>query len=167
MRILRGEFPAVCPGVLGHEFAGTVAGVGTGVSSVAVGDLVAVEPHIYRGICRSCRDGREHLCPDRRAFGVHLPGGFAEHAVVRARNAYPVPDGVSAPVAALTGPLGCAPHGIERSEIRPSDAVTVFGGGAVARSRAFLSVNDVLWYTHGGVRAGPGPNRGASGGVGW
>jgi len=139
IHILRGEFPAACPGVLGHEFAGTVADVGAGVSSVAVGDLVAVEPHIYCGICRYCQDGREYLCPTRRAFGVHLPGGFAEYAVVRARNAYPVPDGVSAPVAALAEPLGCALHGIERSEIRPGGAVTVFGGGAVGLMLALLA----------------------------
>jgi len=131
VHILQGEFPAVPPVVLGHEFAGIVAQIGDGVTNVAIGDRVAIEPHVYCGMCRHCQDGREYLCPHRRGFGVHLDGGFAEYALVHARNAYRVPAGVGASVAALAEPLGCAFHGVERGGVGEGDTVAVFGAGPV------------------------------------
>jgi 2-desacetyl-2-hydroxyethyl bacteriochlorophyllide A dehydrogenase len=131
VHILQGEFPAVPPVVLGHEFAGIVAEIGDGVTNVAVGDRVAIEPHVLCGTCRHCQDGRAYLCPKRRGFGVHLDGGFAEYALVHAPNAYRVPDGVGASIAALAEPLGCAFHGVERGGVGPGDTVAVFGAGPV------------------------------------
>ena len=57
---------------------------GPRVDTLREGDLVAVEPHLYCGRCRYCRRGLEHLCPSKRAFGVHLDGGMAD-AVIAAR----------------------------------------------------------------------------------
>ena len=90
-RILEGAYHARAGTILGHEIAGRVVALGRGVENVREGDLVSVEPHLYCGACRYCRLGWEHLCPDKRAFGVHLDGGMAASVVVPARLAYLVP----------------------------------------------------------------------------
>jgi D-arabinose 1-dehydrogenase-like Zn-dependent alcohol dehydrogenase len=71
--ILKGEFPAHCPVVLGHEVAGIVDEVGANVRGVSEGDLVTVQPNTYCGACRYCRMGREHLCADLRSRSKSPP----------------------------------------------------------------------------------------------
>ncbi len=84
-KIVDGNFHAVSGVVLGHEIAGPVDVLGLGVTGLREGDLVSVEPHLYCGACRYCRLGLEHLCPGKRALGVHLDGGMAEAIGVPAR----------------------------------------------------------------------------------
>lgn len=129
--ILEGKYESVPPLVLGHEFSGYVAGMGADVQSLKEGELVTVEPHIYCGLCKYCRVGREHMCTDRIAFGVHADGGFAEYCIVPDRTVYPVPEGISPTVAALTENIGCCLHGIERAGVKQGDHVVVLGGGFV------------------------------------
>ena len=51
------------PQILGHEFAGTVVELGAGVTSLAEGQRVAIDPVISCGVCRQCLAGRPSLCP--------------------------------------------------------------------------------------------------------
>ena len=46
--------------VLGHELAGTVIGIGAGVTRVKEGDLVGVESHLFDWTCAQCRRGDMH-----------------------------------------------------------------------------------------------------------
>ena len=127
--ILDGSFPAR-PGVVpGHEIAGRVVGLGNAVEDLHEGDLVTVEPHLYCGRCRYCRLGQEHLCPDKRAFGVHLDGGMAELMVVPARLAYLLPPDTDPNIGCLTEPLACAIHAMDRLEARSGLPVLVIGAG--------------------------------------
>ena len=87
--IFKGEFPAPIPTVLGHEIAGIIDAVGAGVKGLKEGDLATVQPNTYCGVCRYCRMGREHLCANLCAYGVHMNGGFAEAMAVAARVVYP------------------------------------------------------------------------------
>ncbi|HMF79231.1 MAG TPA: zinc-dependent alcohol dehydrogenase family protein [Bryobacteraceae bacterium] len=129
--IFLGEFPAASPVVLGHEIAGTVDAVGAGVAGIREGDLVTIQPNTYCGACRYCRGGREHLCPNLRAYGVHMDGGFAQAMVVRAQTVYPLPAGVSAAVGCLAEPLACCVHGVDRLAIQNGSSVLVLGAGAI------------------------------------
>jgi 2-desacetyl-2-hydroxyethyl bacteriochlorophyllide A dehydrogenase len=129
--IVEGQFAASPPVVLGHEVAGVVDAVGSGVGSVGEGDLVAIEPHLYCGECRYCRLGREHLCVRKRAFGVHVDGGFAEAQVVPARNAYPLPPRVEPRLGCLAEPLSCCVHAIDRLEPVSGTSALVVGGGPI------------------------------------
>jgi NADPH2:quinone reductase len=85
----------VLPHVLGVDPAGVVVAVADGADGVAVGDRVAVIPHIRCGQCDFCAGGREEQCPHSRHIGVHRWGGYAEYVTAPARNLVPVPDGVS------------------------------------------------------------------------
>jgi 2-desacetyl-2-hydroxyethyl bacteriochlorophyllide A dehydrogenase len=129
--IFRGEFPAAAPVVLGHEVAGIVDAVGAGVKGLAEGDMVTVQPNTYCGVCRYCRTGREHLCPDLRAYGVHLNGGFAEAMVAPARVIYRLPSRLDARLGCLAEPLACCVHGMDRVAIQSGSMVMVIGAGLI------------------------------------
>ncbi|MBS4206598.1 zinc-dependent alcohol dehydrogenase family protein [Bacillus sp. FJAT-50079] len=128
-KIIEGNFPAEPPVVIGHEFSGYVEEVGSGVKSVRPNDLVTIEPHIFCGLCKYCRIGKEHLCANKKGFGVRLDGGFAEYCVIPEKTVYKIPDYMSSSVAALTENVGCCIHGIERAKIDIGDHVAILGGG--------------------------------------
>jgi L-iditol 2-dehydrogenase len=129
--ILQGAFPATCPVVLGHEVAGIVDAVGAGVMGLAEGDLVTVQPNTCCGACRYCRMGSEHLCPNLKAYGVHMNGGFSEAMVVPARVAYRLPTGMDARIGCLAEPLACCVHGMDRLAMRSGSNVLVIGAGLI------------------------------------
>ncbi|MET0772554.1 MAG: alcohol dehydrogenase catalytic domain-containing protein [Candidatus Limnocylindrales bacterium] len=128
-RILEGAYAARPGTILGHEIAGTVVELGAGVQGLSEGDLVSIEPHLYCGACRYCRLGWEHLCPSKRAFGVHLDGGMAGSVVVPARLAYRVPDGVDPVVACMAEPVGCGIHGMDRLDPMSGLPLLIIGSG--------------------------------------
>ncbi|MBX3030613.1 MAG: alcohol dehydrogenase catalytic domain-containing protein [Chloroflexi bacterium] len=128
-RILEGAYGARPGTILGHEIAGLVAELGPGVDGLAEGDHVSIEPHLYCGTCRYCRLGWEHLCPSKRAFGVHLDGGMAGSVVVPARLAYRVPAGVDPVVACMAEPVGCGIHGMDRLQPMSGLPLCIIGSG--------------------------------------
>ena len=99
----------VPPRILGHELAGTVVGIGPGVSRVREGDLVGVESHLFCWECAQCQRDEMHLCRDLRVIGVHVDGGFAEHVVIPEANAVES-NGLDPAVVALQEPMGNAVH---------------------------------------------------------
>jgi len=99
----------VPPRVLGHEVAGTVIGLGSGVTRVREGDLVGVESHLFDWTCAQCRRGDMHLCRNLRVIGVHTDGGFAEQVVIPEANAIES-NGLDPAVVALQEPMGNAVH---------------------------------------------------------
>lgn len=121
------------PLVLGHEVAGTVAGVGEGVRGVAEGDRVLIPAVLPCGRCRFCREGRENICERGAMLGNHVDGGYAEYVTVPADQLVPLPDEIplveSAIIAdALTTPYHAVVH---RGRVRPGDRVAVIGCGGV------------------------------------
>lgn len=127
--IIHGNFMSRPPVILGHEVAGTVVEVGHQVTSVEVGDLVTVEPHIYCETCFNCRTGSKHMCPERRAPGVHLNGGMAELLAVPETIAFPLPAGTNVMHGAMTEPVACCIHGMDRLGHRSGLPALVFGCG--------------------------------------
>lgn len=98
------------PRILGHEATGTIRALGAGVSSLAIGDRVSLESHIFCGACRYCRRGDAHLC-ERLAYpGISIDGGFAELVAVPECIARPVPDALDDQTAAMIEPFGIAVH---------------------------------------------------------
>ncbi len=98
------------PMVVGHEFAGRVAAIGSHVAGLDIGQRVSGEGHITCGYCRNCRAGTRHLCRNTIGVGVNRPGSFAEYLVIPAVNVFPIPDRVDDRHAAIFDPLGNAVH---------------------------------------------------------
>src|SRR5262245_12519868 len=107
LHVLDGELPdPKLPLVLGHQLVATVAALGPGVASFAVGERVGVPWLGWTcGECRFCRSGRENLCERARFTGYDRDGGFAEQAVADSRFCFRIPDGYADAQAA---PLLCA-----------------------------------------------------------
>lgn len=97
------------PVILGHELAGRVSAVGSGVTRVREGDLVGVESHLFDGTCAQCRAGQTHLCRNLRVIGAHVNGGYAEFVVIPEANAVES-NGLDPAVVALQEPMGNAVH---------------------------------------------------------
>lgn len=127
----KGSADVTPPVILGHEFAGVVEATGSDVSAVSVGDHVTVDPNMYCGKCRPCQTGKKQLCTNLKAYGVNCNGGFAQTCVVKQEQCYRLNPDVPLEYGAMTEPLACAVHGIDRSGIRQGDTVCVLGGGAV------------------------------------
>ncbi|MHC3389189.1 L-threonine 3-dehydrogenase [Streptomyces lavendulocolor] len=98
------------PLVLGHEFVGEVAHVGSDVTNIAVGDLVSGEGHLVCGKCRNCLAGRRHLCRSTIGLGVGRDGAFAEYVALPASNVWVHRTKVDLDVAAIFDPFGNAVH---------------------------------------------------------
>jgi NADPH:quinone reductase-like Zn-dependent oxidoreductase len=79
----------------GCDIAGEVAAVGAGVTGVAVGERVAVNPNLTCRRCEFCQQGEDTLCPRFGLLGEHRPGGLAELVAVRADNVVKLPAHVS------------------------------------------------------------------------
>jgi L-iditol 2-dehydrogenase len=137
--IFHGEFDTVPPVVIGHEYAGVVVDVGSGVTGLRVGDHIALDPNMSCGICRPCRRGQVHLCENLTAVGVNFDGGFAEYSLVPHSQCYLLPPQTSLLEGALTEPLACCLRGIEQAHICPGDSVVVIGGGAIGQILAQLA----------------------------
>ena len=118
------------PVVLGHEIAGRVEAVGSGVDTVDVGDLVSVEGHIVCGRCRWCLGGQRQLCPDTISVGIDRDGGFAELVVVPAMNVWRHPHPIDPDVAAIFDPFGNAVHASLAFPVLGED-VLVTGAGPI------------------------------------
>ncbi|MFW5999375.1 MAG: zinc-dependent alcohol dehydrogenase family protein [Halanaerobiaceae bacterium] len=138
--IFHGEFPAELPLIAGHEIAGVVVETGSGLEKdFTPGDRVAVDPNIYCGVCSFCRDGKVHLCKNLQAVGVTRGGGFAEYVAVPESNVYKLPVEISLKEGAMTEPISCCLHGIDRLGVETGDEVAVLGGGAIGLILAQLA----------------------------
>ena len=98
------------PMVIGHEFVGEIAAVGSNVSDFHVGDLVSGEGHVTCGRCRNCLAGRRHLCANTSGVGVNRPGAFAEYIALPMTNIWRHHHGVPEEIAAIFDPFGNAVH---------------------------------------------------------
>ena len=137
--IYHGEFATRPPLIIGHEYAGVVEAVGEGVTDLAPGMQVAIDPNISCGICRPCRRGQVHMCRNLMALGVDMDGGFAEYSLTPRAQCYRLPEGVSLLVGAMVEPVACCVHGIDLSGICAGDTVAVIGGGAIGQILAQLA----------------------------
>jgi len=76
----------VLPYTPGHENAGWVHEIGSGVTNVAVGDTVIVHPFIACGLCSPCRRGDDMHCLNGSFPGINRDGGFAQFLQTSARS---------------------------------------------------------------------------------
>jgi L-iditol 2-dehydrogenase len=144
----------VVPTVFGHEFAGVVVAVGTGVEALREGDRVAAANSAPCGTCSLCRAGRANLCEDL----LFVNGAYGEYILLPPRlvrrNVVPIGAAVPAFRAAFAEPLACAILGIDRARVESGTTVGVIGHGplgcllamvAAARKARVLLVGKAGW----------------------
>jgi propanol-preferring alcohol dehydrogenase len=118
------------PLVPGHEAAGYIAGLGSGVTSHKEGDRVGVFwLSSACGTCDDCTSDHESLCLRQEGTGYDRNGTYAEYCVVSADFAVPLPEGPFEKLA----PVMCAGvtsyRGLKEMGLSPGSWVVVFGVG--------------------------------------
>ncbi|MCG7210075.1 zinc-dependent alcohol dehydrogenase family protein [Streptomyces arenae] len=131
LHILQGEFAPTLPIIPGHEFAGEIVALGSGVRDLKVGDRVAVDPSLHCHECHYCRIGRGNLCERFNAIGVSVPGGAAEYTAAPAANCVKLPEHVRTEDAALIEPLSCAVRGYDILRSTLASNVLIYGSGTM------------------------------------
>ena len=125
-------FPASYPLVLGHEPAGEVVAVGSGVSGLRPGNRISIEPTVSCGHCEYCARGQHNNCIRSQFMGSpQLPGLLREYAIVPAHNAEPVPDSFNYTQASLIEPVAVIMHMLELVQIHAGDTVAILGAGPI------------------------------------
>ncbi|QIZ98135.1 zinc-dependent alcohol dehydrogenase family protein [Leifsonia sp. PS1209] len=132
------------PHVPGHEFAGTIAALGDGVTGWRVGDRVTAPFVNGCGACSWCASGQSQVCPNQTQPGFTHWGSHAELVAIRAAdlNLVAVPDSLDDDAAAS---LGCrfatAYRAVRmRAAVRPGEWVAVYGAGGVGLSAVMIAV---------------------------
>ncbi len=121
------------PWIVGHECAGVVAAVGTGVTRVKVGDRVAVDPLVACGQCDQCRTGREHTCRRQQFLGCpgQLQGAMAELLVMPQRCCFPMPAGMTFDQAVACEPFAIGLWAVELAGPIVGRKIGVLGTGPI------------------------------------
>ncbi|MBP2063521.1 zinc-dependent alcohol dehydrogenase [Streptomyces iranensis] len=128
----RGEHPFISrPYHPGHEAVGVVAETGPGVTSLAEGDRVLLEPNLVCGTCRHCRSGRYNICATLRVIGCQTAGAMADSFTVPAGRLHRVPDGLTDAQAVLVEPLATPVHAVRRAGDLAGSDVLVIGAGPI------------------------------------
>ncbi|KFZ16252.1 hypothetical protein V501_02303 [Pseudogymnoascus sp. VKM F-4519 (FW-2642)] len=127
-----GPFVLKSPMCLGHESSGTVAAIGSSVTTLKLGDRVAIEPGTPCRHCEPCLSGHYNLCPDMR-FAATPPydGTLTGFYAAPEDFCYKLPDQVSLQEGALIEPLAVAVHITKQAQISPGASVVVMGAGPV------------------------------------
>ncbi len=128
------------PLVLGHESTGTVEELGAGVTGLAPGDKVIINPIIACGHCDSCRRGRKNLCRNAGLFGREVEGSLNQYVSLPAEYVFLLPPNVSLADATIIETLATVRHAQERAQIKPGESVVVFGGGTAGLLHVRLAV---------------------------
>ena len=128
-----GDFVCNGPMVLGHESAGIVAAVGSGVSNLRVGDRVALEPGVPCENCEQCKSGKYNLCPDIAFFATPpIHGSLARYVAHPAKWCFKLPANMTLEEGALCEPLSVGVYACkEKAKVRNGDTVAVFGAGPI------------------------------------
>jgi NAD+-dependent secondary alcohol dehydrogenase Adh1 len=122
------------PYTIGHENAGWVEEVGSGVSNVAVGDTVILHPTPTCGLCHACRAGDDMHCVNSTFPGINADGGMAEYLLTSARACIKLDPAVQpSDVAALADAGITAYHAVRKAVplLYPGTVCVVNGAGGL------------------------------------
>jgi len=123
--------PYVPGNIFGHEFAGIVEEVGSGVTGLKKGDHVAVCPTTPCFKCNSCLQSKFSQCESLSVIGARTPGAYAEYVKIHQRSVLKISESLDFITAAGVEPSCVAVHGFYRTNIKAGDTVAVLGVGPV------------------------------------
>ena len=125
------------PRRLGHELCVEVVSAPAG-STLARGDLCAVEAYYFCGQCPACRSGKTNCCRNLRVLGVHVDGGHAPLIAVPADKLHRA-RALTPEQTALVEPLVIGAHGVERASLRAGEPTAIIGLGPIGLAAAVFA----------------------------
>lgn len=118
--------------VLGHEFCGEIAELGSGITGFKVGERACVVPFSSCGECEYCRRGQGYHCAKMKSVGLGpLPGAYAEFVACEPVSLLKLPAALTSRQGALVEPLSVGLHGVNRSRIKAGTPCVIMGAGPV------------------------------------
>ena len=119
------------PLIPGHEFAGQVTELGSGVDKKWQGQRVGVFPLIPCYECPPCQAKKYEMCRHYSYLGSRCNGGFAEYVAVPEKNLIALPEGVSFEEAAMLEPMSVAVHAMRKIAPSGKDCIVICGLGTI------------------------------------
>jgi len=125
------------PFPVGHEGAGEVVGIGSTVTSVKVGDRIAIEPAMPCFNCDQCKAGRPHTCRKLKFLGCpgQADGCLSEYIVMPQTSCFPIPSTMSYDQAAISEPLAIGVYAVRLAQMDlKGKKVGILGFGPIGMS---------------------------------
>ncbi len=124
------------PFTVGHEGAGIVEKIGSGVKKVKPGDRVAIDPAMPCGVCDQCKTNRPHTCRKLRFLGCpkQAEGCLSEFIVMPEESLFPLPAEISQDEASLSEPLCVGYYGVTLAGLKPGANIGILGSGPIGMS---------------------------------
>ena len=119
------------PIIMGHEFAGVIAAMGKGVTSVREGDAIVGEPFFTCKKCQACLEGKYNLCKNLLITGHQVPGSLAQYVLAEALFVHSKPENVSFDEGAIAEPLSGSLHAVKRAGVGIGDFTVIIGCGTI------------------------------------
>jgi L-idonate 5-dehydrogenase len=124
------------PMIPGHEIAGEIAAVGANVTTLKIGDRVAVNPSRPCRVCAYCQAGLQNHCLDMLFYGSamrmpHVQGAFRQSLVALESQCHKISSEVSLEEAAFAEPFAVTLHAIARAGALTNKRILVTGCGPI------------------------------------
>lgn len=121
---------------VGHECSATVAEVGTGVTTLKVGDRVAVDPAQWCDECDQCKAGRAHTCRNLLFLGTpgQGPGCLCEYITMPAKSLFPIGANTTLQQAAIVEPLSIGIYSVKLAIPMKGARIAILGSGPIGLS---------------------------------
>lgn len=137
-RIFKGISHVSFPFIGGHEVAGEIEKIGEAVNKERwkIGQKVALRLLTSCGECYYCRIGAHNLCEmigkkEESGLPYPGPGGLSEYLVVSPTKLFKLANDIPFEIGALSEPLACVIHSVERANIELGDDVVIIGAGVM------------------------------------
>jgi L-iditol 2-dehydrogenase len=132
LHAFKGEHPFIpLPATPGHEFSGTIAAVGKGVTDLKLGERVVCEPNLVCGKCYNCSIGQYNRCNEVRVMGCQGDGAMSDYFIAPSEKTIRIPDNLSLRNAVLAEPLAVGVHAVRRSGDLFRKNVVIIGAGTI------------------------------------
>jgi (R,R)-butanediol dehydrogenase/meso-butanediol dehydrogenase/diacetyl reductase len=131
---------AKVPIILGHEFSSEVVAIGSAVTTVRVGDRVAVLPHLMKPGDYYARRNIGQFSAATGLVGLTWHwGGMGEYALVPEQNVVKLPDNVTDEQGAVVEPAAVAVNAIDNAGVRAGTSVLITGAGPIGALTALAA----------------------------
>ena len=116
---------------MGHEACGIVDEIGEGVSGLAVGDMVVINPYWTCTTCKECLTGHNNNCEHLTTIGLTGPSGNSEYTMAPAASVLKVKKDIDPTLLAFTEPIGTLIYALDKIHLSPLHDVLIVGAGAI------------------------------------
>ncbi|HLN21637.1 MAG TPA: alcohol dehydrogenase catalytic domain-containing protein [Bacteroidales bacterium] len=124
------------PFAVGHEGAGIVTEVGSNVTKVKKGDLIAIDPAMPCFECDQCRAGRHHTCRKLKFLGCpgQAEGCLSEYIIMPEDSCFPLPANLQPDHGSISEPLAIGLYSVRKSGNIRGLNIGILGFGPIGMS---------------------------------